>query len=297
MKSTKTFSTAVRWLAGVAVAMSMSSAAIAAIATTKHNLGTSGTGTNRVTTGTAEICVFCHTPHAADVSTVGVPLWNKRLNTGVGTFTTYASSTMNAIGANDGQGGGQIGSVSLACLSCHDGTQAMDNMLNAPGSGGYSATGGGTTGQPIASYTWNAAAITAGTVNADGQMTNAATTLAMLGKDLNNDHPIGIQYCGGGPRVGTTGAACSDGDFTAPTTAVLGGTDVFWVNSNAAAGRQKDDLYLYNRSFAANGTLPAGTYPSVECASCHDVHGGVTGTTFLRISNAGSAVCLACHTK
>ena len=37
-----------------------------------------------------------------------------------------------------------VGSVSLACLSCHDGAQAMDNLINAPGSGGYDVTGGGT---------------------------------------------------------------------------------------------------------------------------------------------------------
>lgn len=276
-----------RGMVALALGAGFASAAVAGISTTKHNLGSTQTAGNR-STGTAEICVFCHTPHAADVSTAGVPLWNKRLNTGVGTFSVYASSTMNAIGASDGQGGGQIGSVSIACLSCHDGTQAMDNMLNAPGTGGYSATGGGSSGT---NFTW------AGTgVDANGFLINAGTTLAMLGKDLNNDHPIGIQYCGGGPRVGTTAAACSDTDFITPTTAVIGGTDVFWINSNSTAGRQKDDLPLFNRAFAANGTLPGGTYPSVECASCHDPHTG-TNATFLRISNASSAVCLACHSK
>lgn len=48
--------------------------AAAQIATTKHNLGTSpgGTGVNKFS-GTAEICVFCHTPHGADTS-AAVPL-------------------------------------------------------------------------------------------------------------------------------------------------------------------------------------------------------------------------------
>ena len=48
---------------------------------------------------------------------------------------------------------------------------------------------------------------------------------------------------------------------------------------------------IYNRSFAV-----AGAGPSVECASCHDPHRADT-STFLRIANAGSAVCLACHVK
>ncbi len=36
---------------------------------------------------------------------------------------------------------------------------------------------------------------------------------------------------------------------------------------------------------------------TVECSTCHNVH-GVTGiTTLLRVSNAGSALCLDCHVK
>lgn len=274
-----------RWLLAVVMAFG-ASVAMAQITGTKHNLGTASSATNKVTAGTSEICVFCHTPHAADVTTAGVPLWNKRLNTGGAAFSTYSSSTMNAIGANDGLGGStSIGSVSLACLSCHDGTQAMDNILNAPGSGGYSATGGGSTGL---GYTWT------GTVDADGFMQNGATTLAMLGRDLSNDHPIGIQYCGGGPKVGGAADPCQDADFVAPDSASIGGATAFWVDTGSA-GRQKTDMILYNRAFDANGTLAAGTYPSVECASCHDPHSA--NTTFLRIANTGSAVCLACHAK
>ena len=282
--------TTAKWIAGAIVAASFSTLAMAQISGTKHNLGSTSTAGNNQTSSTGEICVFCHRPHAADVSTAGVPLWNKRLNTGSATaFTTYSSSTMNAIGANDGLAGATtIGSVSLACLSCHDGTQAMDNVLNAPGSGGYSSTGGGTAGL---GWTWSGSR-----VDTDGFMTNAATTLAMLGRDLSNDHPIGIQYCGGGPRVGSTGTACGDADFHAPANGTIGGATAFWVNtSGGTANREKTDMILYNRAFDANGSLPAGTYPSVECASCHDPHS--SNTTFLRISNTGSAVCLACHDK
>lgn len=279
-----------RWLLAAVMAFG-ASVAMAQISTTKHNLGSTSTVGNNKTSSTGEICVFCHTPHAADVSTVGIPLWNKRLNTGSATaFTTYSSSTMNAVGATDGQGGGAIGSVSLACLSCHDGTQAMDNILNAPGSGGYDSTGGGTAGL---GWTWTGTGVAA-----DGTMTNSATTLAMLGRDLTNDHPIGIQYCGGGPGLATTvTTACSDVDFNAPASGSIGGTTAFWVNTTVGtASREKTDMILYNRTFPANGTLAAGSYPSVECASCHDPHSSAN-PTFLRISNTGSAVCLACHNK
>ena len=54
------------------------------ISSTKHNLSSSGPGTTKSSTET-QICVFCHTPHGADIgpsagpqSSVGAaPLWNK----------------------------------------------------------------------------------------------------------------------------------------------------------------------------------------------------------------------------
>ena len=295
MNANKEMSRLARGLVGVAIGAGMVSTAMGAasvsIGISKHNLSTGGSaGNTHVSAGTAEICVFCHTPHAADVNTAGAPLWNKRLATGGAAFTTYAatnSSTMNAVYATDGQGSGSIGSVSLACLSCHDGAQAMDNMLNAPTSGGYDAAGGGTTGL---NYTWVGAG-----AGGTGLMVNAATGLAMLGKDLNNDHPIGIQYCGGGPGTALPAALCNDPDFVAPTSGTIGGATVFWVDTGTG-GRQKTDMILFNRAFPANGVQAAGTYPSVECASCHDPH-NVTNGTFLRVSNAASAVCLSCHVK
>ncbi len=269
----------------------------AGIADTKHNLG-SGTGPlgrNQVS-DTAEICVFCHTPHGADTS-APAPLWNKRLGVagvpaGGGTYTTYASLNTPSL---DGTVAA-VGSISMACLSCHDGTQAMDNIINAPGSGGVTADGGGNGGL---AYTW------AGTrVNAAGVVQNAGGFIANLGTDLSNDHPIGIQYCGGGlTGSGTTvSGVCRDGDFTTLQTQVVNANQVFWVDTGAA-GKQRTDLPLYSRSGA-----DAGLGPLVECASCHDPHvsagqagptgtGQIAGATFLRISNASSAVCTTCHVK
>ena len=268
----------------------LAGSASAQIATTKHNLGTASTQTNHVTTGTAEVCVFCHTPHGADVTTANAPpLWNKRLATGA-TYTTYATLNTPSL---DGEIL-PVGSISVACLSCHDGTQAMDNIINAPGSGGYDAAGGGTTGL---GYTWT------GNVTTDGLM-NAAT-VANLGTNLSNDHPIGIQYCGGGlTGTGTTVAGtCVDGDFNRAgvRTATINTNQVFWVETGVSDNlKTRTDLPLYTRTFAT------ATSPSVECGSCHDPHvatgqpgpnGQIAGDTFLRISNASSAVCTACHVK
>jgi hypothetical protein len=271
-------------------------ASAAGIADTKHNLGSGPgpAGRNQVT-DTAEICVFCHTPHGADTA-APVPLWNKRLGAagvpaGGGTYTSYATLQTPSLDGTIAA----VGSISMACLSCHDGTQAMDNIINAPGSGGYDATGGGNTGL---AYTW-----TGTRVNAAGVMQNGGSNISMLGTDLSNYHPIGIQYCGGGltGTGATVTGTCKDGDFKALQTQVINSNQIFWVDTGVA-GKQRTDLPLYTRSGA-----DASLGPLVECASCHDPHvsdnqvnaGGLpnSGQTFLRISNASSAVCTACHVK
>lgn len=268
--------------------------AAAQITSTKHNLsGTSGgiaTATFTPTSGTGELCVFCHTPHGADTG-AAVPLWNRNISTPP-TYQTYNSlGTSSLDGATTA-----VGSVSLACLSCHDGTTAMNVLINAPGSGGYNAAGAAWAG------TWSGPAATSST---DGRMT--AGRVAMLGTDLRNDHPIGIQY-GGGPRlstslpaVGTPYTDFRDADFVPAQSATLNGQPVWWVDTGAQGnGRQKTDMQLYTRATAYIGgttSAIASTVPQpyVECASCHDPH--IINATFLRIVNTGSALCLACHIK
>ncbi len=272
----------------IAALAAVGSHAAAQIANTKHNLGTGGaTGNNRVTAGTDEICVFCHTPHGSNTGMTSAPLWNKATpaSTTYQVYDTTVSSTIDGAVLQPGAGGG---SVSIACLSCHDGTQAMDNIINAPGSGGHDPTGGGANGL---GYTWEGTR-----VNAQGLLQNAGGFIAMLDTDLRNDHPIGIQYCGGG--VNTTSidtANCLDADFSALQTNVINLQRVWWVDSGTNTGnRDKGDMILYSRDFETVRT-GAGVGPSVECASCHDPH--TANTTFLRIQNTGSAVCLACHNK
>lgn len=275
------FGTVVRLVGAAALMVGVMAGqqAVAGIANTKHNLSSGGTGPNH-TSATDQICVFCHTPHGSD-TTAPVPLWNKKLPSGA-SFTTYAALNTSSL---DG-GVLTVGSVSLACLSCHDGTQAMDNMLNKPGTGGYNAAGAG-----FAAGTWT------------GAQTMTGTPIPVLGTDLKNDHPIGVEYCGGG----LTGAGavvsgtCRDSDFDQANvkTATINTNQVFWVEKNSVAGRQKDDIALYTRDFTGTRT-GAGIGPSVECASCHDPHvesKGSDNIMFMRVTTAGSQICLSCHTK
>lgn len=206
-----------------------------------------------------EICVYCHTPHGARTD-IEAPLWNKP-DTGA-TYQTYDSTTIDGVVLG-------VGSVSVACLTCHDGTQAMDAVINAPGSG----AGSGTIGSGV------------------GTMPPAS--IANLGEDLRNDHPIGIQYGGFDPGTGQI-----DPDFVNTgnglQVATILGRQRWWVDTEATpnGSRDKTDMILYTR---LNG---ATDEPFVECGSCHDPHsGGVTNPSFMRISNDNSDVCLACHVK
>jgi predicted CXXCH cytochrome family protein len=254
-------------LAAVAITFS----ATAQISTTKHNLGANGTGVNKFS-GTTEICVFCHTPHGADTS-AAVPLWNRTLN--ASTYITYDSLGTTTM---DGKTA-PVGSVSIACLSCHDGVQAMSSVINAPGSG--------TSGD---------AAWQAGTWAGANQTTGKISSFANLGTDLRNDHPIGVQYGGGGLNMSSPNGVTADPDFKSASTAVVNGNRVWWVDTGTANGtRQKTDMILYTRSADRGYNGQAEAEPFVECASCHDPHSN--NVTFLRIENTGSAVCLSCHTK
>ena len=268
--------------------------ASAQISSTRHNLS-SPAGPNSTATFTptapavGELCVFCHTPHGADTTAV-VPLWNRVIAaTAYQTYNTLGTSSMD--GATTA-----VGSVSAACLSCHDGVAAMNVMINQPGSGGYNPTGAAWSG------VWSGGGQTGG-------LLGTATSITRIGTDLRNDHPIGNQYAGGPtaatlPGVGTPygPSLFRDPDFKTANSATLNGQPVWWVDSGVQGnGRQKTDMQLYTRASAYIGgttsPLPSTTpQPYVECASCHDPHTAVN-PTFLRVSNAGSGLCLTCHTK
>lgn len=238
--------TATTLIAAAVISITLSSGAWAQITGTKHDLSAQ-------TAGTDEICVFCHTPHGSD-NTAAVPLWNRVLADPT-TFTLYDVNFSNTIDSTVDL----TGSVSLACLSCHDGSQAIDTLINAPGSGGYNSAG--------ATQGWT------GLTGVSG--------ITDLGTDLSNDHPVGIKYAG----AGGNGLTAVDDTFVAASNVLYDATKGWWVETGGNTTRNSTDLVLYSRSGS----------PYVECGSCHDPH--TVNSTFLRISNAGSAVCKACHNK
>lgn len=258
------------------------------IRATVHNLGASAThatspngGDPNRFGGTEEICVFCHTPHGGD-SSASVPLWNRKLNEAA-VYQTYDQLGSTTFDANMAP----VGSVTIACLSCHDGTQAMDTVINAPGSGGYNPGGARMAGD------WTGSDQNSGLM-AQGIVQN-------IGTDLTNDHPVGMQYGGGG--ITASRVMLAQGETLDPDFAVVNwrqttdGRNLWWIDRNSNGKRDMlGDVVLYTRGPAQGYAGQSEEEPFVECASCHNPH-TAENPTFLRVNNTGSQLCLTCHTK
>jgi len=164
------------------------------VASTKHNLSVSGTGTVTATSE-SQICVFCHTPHGAS-KFPGSPLWNKQQSGA--TYSTYTSASLDAETI-----AGQLqnpGGSSKLCLSCHDGTMAVGtvNVLGGAQDVTIAMTGTGPGGT-----------VPAGAGTQTGFTRN-------LDVDLRNDHPISLTY--------DTTLVNLDGELFDPATAAHIGT-------------------------------------------------------------------------
>jgi hypothetical protein len=232
------------------------------VSDSRHNLGS--LSNNIGAAETDQVCVFCHTPHFANTEFSDVPLWNRN-NSGA-TYTVYTSSTMDTTP-------GQPDGGSVGCLSCHDGTVALDSLTNAPGPGGVN--GYTVTGAENALFTNDPSYSLNYTFSIFGFAFSKPTTLVELGSvrtiigtDLSNDHPISMIYP----------TAAEDPAFNQPPGTP--GSPREFVNGI--------------RTFEAD---------KVQCGSCHEPHLSDTAAAakglrpFMRVSNTGSAVCLTCHIK
>lgn len=139
--------------------------AIAGVSETKHNFASATYSPNAFFYGTSEVCVFCHTAHNAS-QTVGA-LWNHENNPPV--YDVYNSPTLDMSISQPHEG-------SLVCLTCHDGTIAVNSLNNLPGpegAGNYGIAGG---------------------AGLDGAGRLMSSSHAYVGTNLQDDHPVGITY-------------------------------------------------------------------------------------------------------
>jgi predicted CXXCH cytochrome family protein len=141
--------------------------AMAGVEQTKHNFTSQTYSPNAFFYGTRQICVFCHVAHNGD-QTIG-QLWNHETNQSQ-TYIMYSSPTIDMTIAPSPHKG------SLVCLSCHDGTIAVNSLNNLPG-----PEGAGNYGTPGGSA-----------LDASGKLT--ASSDAYIGTDLSDDHPVGVTY-------------------------------------------------------------------------------------------------------
>jgi len=244
--------------------------------------------------GTTEVCVFCHTPHGASREGVKIraPIWNRQLPKGEYQMYDQVWSKSFEATINDPNRRRPTG-YSRLCLSCHDGTIALGNVLNKAGSGGLN--GSYTMEYP----TGQSPAGPFGSIPV-GEGATSQNTRA-LGRDLRNDHPISMKF---------------DGEL-------VRNKDVEFVDPGPAVRRPftqstPTPLSPLRRASGNNNNV----YDTVQCTSCHNPH-QVDFPKFLRANRlqsrtfassqaekrvggptrggppqqGGAILCLFCHDK
>ena len=214
----------------------------------KHDLSdshpTAGVINTESGNGTDEICVFCHTPHNSGTA---APLWNRTLPANGG-YTPYTSSTMDATMT------GTLNGMSLACLSCHDGTVALDALTNFP-----NYVGGEMADADMV--------FTGADVNAATEALNAGN--AYFSTDLSNDHPISIRYDDAGGVAGEMFA--SNGTNLVNTSGIYNDMQLF---DDGAGNWCVECASCHDVHNNAGATVPAflvhTNTQSRLCRSCHN---------------------------
>ena len=210
-----------------------------------------------------EICIFCHTPHHSNTAETNAPLWNRAM-----TATNYTAYNPSAdMKATVGQPTG----ISKLCLSCHDGTVAIDAYgTNVPGAG-----------HTLADLS-------------PGNGPGFGNASANLGVDLTSDHPVSFTY--------DTALSVADPGVFDPSTKVSHKGDLpanafaTYVN---AAGVTLNATIMSVVGSGSTGTIADDMLEGgkVECTSCHEPHNKYGWNKYLVKNNTGSGLCLTCHNK
>ena len=206
------------------------------------------------------ICIFCHAPHNAyKLSTANggpgalgagptapdafdyLPLWNHTLPTAAAYSMYYAGPGAPATGAKAQQSLGAVpGSTSLLCLSCHDGSVAVNSYGNGS--------------QPVSSQSTGTATIGSGYVIGQNGV-------------LQNHHPIGFSY----GAVWAVDSGIRDASITQLGTA---GTISSHLYASAAVGAS-DTMEcgtchsVHNTGNSGESLLWRSDANSALCLTCH----------------------------
>ena len=263
----------------------------------KHDLSVGGGGASRATTET-QPCVFCHTPHN---STPARQLWNHASS--AATYSTYGSSsyrsgtTAGTFNTFPGTRAPQPSGSAKLCLSCHDGTIAVNATIN----NGTIAMAGGT----------------------------FIPATASLGTDLSNDHPVSFARIASttavvdppandpvrletdtrlvqcvschdphsqrlDPTVGKFLVKANQGSAVCVTCHRPSGTGWSWTSSSHAVSVKG---YTSANTGGVPGLGAHTGYTSVganACESCHRSHSAPQAQRLLKAVNQRD-VCFQCH--
>ncbi|MDQ7005852.1 MAG: cytochrome c3 family protein [Acidobacteriota bacterium] len=250
----------------------------AGIENTVHNLGTSGPGQVKALTE-ERICIFCHAPHRA---TTRAPLWNR--NDSRASYLLYDSPTLDA------QPGQPTGATRM-CLSCHDGTVALGDVVSEPSEIAFPA---------------------------GHRMLDPST--GSLETDLGDDHPVSFLYddnlAGLDPELKSPAAidppVTLDANGEMQCTACHDPHDNsygnFLVTSNYQAGlclschvKTNWDSSQHATSTAGWNGSPPDPWPESDetsvvangCRNCHDPHSAAQPRWINQRNEEDT--CLACH--
>jgi len=128
----------------------------------KHDLSSASTGPNK-SSSQNQLCVFCHVAHNSQPA-VGRPLWNHAMTTQ--NLTWNPATTVRGTSLPTDITGTALNG-SRACMSCHDGTVAVGDLL----SGSF----------PVAGTN----------IDAAGKLTTGVNHLSPTSMETN--HPLGVQ--------------------------------------------------------------------------------------------------------
>lgn len=168
-------------------------------------------------------CGVCHTTHQS-IPITSAPLWNHEATVVAG-YTLYDSPTFDGSATIT-----DPGASSRLCLSCHDGTVALENF------------GGNTSGTNF--------------------IDPSARIGGVAGNDLSTEHPISFEY--------TDALATSDGGLFPPTTTMSGlgnsiDNDMLFNNRMECASCHD----VHNR-FGVMHLLKMSNVNSELCLTCHN---------------------------
>jgi predicted CXXCH cytochrome family protein len=224
------------------------------VVSSPHNLSAGGPGPVRATTEN-EVCIFCHAPHN---SSPVQPLWNRVIPTEA--YSIYASRSLEAQP-------GQPTGMSKMCLSCHDGTIALGNVVSQ--------------GMPIAM---------------SGGVTTIPAGSGLIGTDLRDDHPISFRY---DASLAAKSPKVKDPSLL-PREIHLDSNHELQCTSCHDAHNNTLGNFLVLRNDSSQlclschqvGTTTISAHGN--CAACHQPHSAPSGPYLLKARNA-TQTCIKCH--